>query len=77
LYEALGRRLPIVGVAKNRFHTNGAAIEVYRGDSKRPLFVTALGVDPQAAAIEVQRMHGEHRLPTVLKRVDRLCRDGR
>lgn len=77
LYEALGRRLPIVGVAKHRFGDNAAAIEVYRGGSKRPLFVTALGIDPCAAANEVQRMHGEHRLPTALKRVDRLCRDGR
>jgi deoxyribonuclease V len=77
LYEALDRRIPIIGVAKNRFHSNAAAIEVYRGGSKRALFVTALGVEPRAAANDVQRMHGEHRLPTVLKRVDRLCRDGR
>jgi deoxyribonuclease V len=75
LYEALDRRFPIVGVAKHRFRSNTAAIEVCRGDSKRPLFVTALGVDPQAAANDVLRMHGEHRLPTALKRVDRLCRD--
>ncbi|HVH99058.1 MAG TPA: endonuclease V [Enhygromyxa sp.] len=77
LWAALGERIPVVGVAKNRFRSNAAAIEVYRGGSKRPLFVTALGVDPQAAANDVQRMHGEHRLPTALKRVDRLCRDGR
>jgi deoxyribonuclease V len=77
LYEALGRRIPIIGVAKNRFHANAAAIEVHRGGSKRPLFVTALGIETQAAANDVQRMHGEHRLPTILKRVDRLCRDGR
>jgi deoxyribonuclease V len=112
LFEALGRRVPVVGVAKNRFGpatrpewrpagsqeggvpenreailggafaaetatNHWGALEVYRGGSKRPLFVTALGVDPQAAANDVQQMHGEHRLPTMLKRVDRLCRDGR
>ncbi len=76
LHEALNRRLPIIGVAKNRFRANPAAIEVYRGGSRRPLFVTALGVDPRAAAGEVERMHNEYRLPTALKRVDRLCRDG-
>jgi deoxyribonuclease V len=77
LWAALGELVPVVGVAKHPFRANPAAIEVYRGGSKRPLFVTALGVDPQAAANDVQRMHGEHRLPTALKRVDRLCRDGR
>ncbi|MFO7562322.1 MAG: endonuclease V [Enhygromyxa sp.] len=77
LYEALGRRVPVIGVAKNRFAAATSAIEIHRGGSKRPLFVTSLGVDPQAAAADVQGMHGEHRLPTVLKRVDRLCRDGR
>lgn len=83
LYLALAERIPIIGVAKNPFREregsdlNRAAIEVYRGSSKRPLFVTALGVDPAAAANDVQRMHGEYRLPTALKRVDRLCRDGR
>jgi len=76
LYEALDRRIPVIGVAKNRFRSNVAAIEVFRGGSKRPLFVTALGIDPQAAADDIERMHGNHRLPTLLKRVDRLCRDG-
>ena len=76
LYEALGRRLAIIGVAKTRFRSNTAAIEVLRGGSARPLFVTALGVDPQAAAAAIAGMHGDHRLPTLLKRVDRLCRDG-
>lgn len=77
LHAALDRNTPVIGVAKNRFGSATGAIEVHRGGSKRPLFVTALGVDPLAAANDVQRMHGEHRLPTVLKRVDRLCRDGR
>lgn len=76
LYEALDRRVPVIGVAKSRFRSNVAAVEVLRGDSKRPLFVTALGMDPQIAANEVERMHGNYRLPTLLKRVDRLCRDG-
>ena len=76
LYEVFERRIPVIGVAKNRFRANSAAVEVLRGGSKRPLFVTALGIDPEAAAIDVQRMHGRFRLPTLLKRVDRLCRDG-
>jgi len=34
-----------------------------------------VGVDSQAAAACIQRMHGPSRLPTLLKRVDRLCRE--
>jgi len=73
LFDALDGKIPVVGVAKAHF-VGWAGVEVYRGTSKRPLFVTAAGVDPEEAAGFVQRMHGPHRLPTVLKRVDALCR---
>ncbi|MCA9651390.1 MAG: endonuclease V [Myxococcales bacterium] len=74
LYEALGRRVAVVGVAKSVFE-GSAAIELRRGESVRPLYVSAVGMDAQEAADGVLRMHGPHRLPTLLKRVDRLCRD--
>ncbi|MFV8752025.1 endonuclease V [Nannocystaceae bacterium ST9] len=76
LWQALGEHTPVIGVAKNRFRSNPAAIELLRGGSTRPLFVTAIGIDVGDAAEHVRAMHGEHRLPTLLKRVDRLCRDG-
>lgn len=75
LYEALGRRVPVVGVAKTAFHSSGLALPVLRGQSQRPLFVTAVGLDASAAAEHVRRMHGASRIPTLLGRVDRLCRD--
>lgn len=75
LWDALARRLPIVGVAKNPFHGNSAAIPVLRGDSSRPLYVTPLGMDAEQAAADVRSMHGRFRLPTMLGRVDRLCRE--
>jgi deoxyribonuclease V len=75
LFAALGERVAVIGVAKTAFH-GATAVEVLRGDSKRPLHVSAAGVDAATAAANVRRMHGEHRLPTLLKRVDRLCRDG-
>lgn len=77
LYEALGRRIAVVGVAKRRFHGAGDAVPVLRGTSQVPLFVTAVGIDLVTAAEGVRRMHGAHRIPTLLKRVDRLSRDGR
>lgn len=76
LYEALGRRIAVVGVAKRRFHGAGDAVPVLRGTSQVPLFVTAVGIDLAEAAEGVRRMHGAHRIPTLLKRVDRLSRDG-
>src|SRR5262249_54353360 len=68
LYEALGRRVPVVGVAKTRF-ASATALEVARGGA-RPLYVTAAGLDPAVAAGHVLGMHGPHRIPTLLKRVD-------
>jgi deoxyribonuclease V len=75
LYEVLGRRLPVIGVAKTAFQSSHLAVPVLRGQSQRPLFVTAVGMDAAAAARCIQRMHGDSRLPTLLKRVDRLCRE--
>lgn len=74
LYSALGASIPVIGVAKNHFASN-QAIEVLRGQSKRPLYVTAAGTDPGAAAAAVRAMHGDHRVPTLLRRVDRLARE--
>jgi deoxyribonuclease V len=75
LYEALGRRVPVVGVAKTRFLSACLAVPVVRGElSSRPLFVTSAGTDVEAAAAHVQAMHGAYRIPTLLKLVDQLCR---
>lgn len=75
LYEALGRRVPVIGVAKTAFHSSQLAVPVLRGESRRPLFVTAAGLEAGVAAGHVQRMHGASRIPTLLHRVDRLCRE--
>ena len=74
LYETLGRRVPVVGVAKNPFKGSEHAEPVLRGRSEKPLFVTAAGMDPVEAAGQVRTMHGAFRVPTLLRRVDRLCR---
>lgn len=76
LWENLGKQIPVVGVAKSRFQSAHAA-EVTRGSSESPLFVTAVGIDVAYAATNVRRMHGSHRIPTLLKRVDKLARQQR
>ena len=73
LHEALGARMAVIGVAKAVF-AGGSAVPVLRGDSSRPLFVTAAGMNAHRAAELVRGMHGPHRLPTLLKRADQLAR---
>lgn len=73
LHEALGQKVPVIGVAKTRF-AGAPAIEVCRGASRRPLFVSAVGLDATTAAAHVVAMHGPYRVPAMLRRVDQLCR---
>jgi deoxyribonuclease V len=76
LYEALGRTVPVVGVAKTRFRDAAPVAEVTHGGSVNPLFVSAVGMELETAAEKVRAMHGPNRIPTALKRVDQLCRTG-
>lgn len=74
LYEAIG--VPVVGVAKTAFHGSPHARHVLRGQSRVPLYVTAVGIDPDEAAAGVAAMHGAHRLPTLLTLADHTARGG-
>ena len=74
LYQALQGRVAVIGVAKTRFKDSPSSAVVYRTPSRRPLFVTAAGISPDHARRCIVRMHGNWRIPTLLKRVDRLCR---
>jgi deoxyribonuclease V len=74
LHDAIG--LPVVGVAKSAFDGSAFARQVLRGESVKPLYVTAVGVDPDEAAAAVASMHGGHRIPALLTAADRLARYG-
>lgn len=76
LFNALDRKVPIVGVAKSAFKDVSEARCVLRGSSQTPLFVTSEGIPVDQAADGLSRMNGKHRIPTLLKRVDTLCRLG-
>jgi len=73
LFEALESKIPVVGVAKTPY-AGADALEVLRGKSQTPLLVGAAGMNALEAAEKVPRMHGLHRIPTLLARVDSLCR---
>jgi deoxyribonuclease V len=74
LCAALDGQVTVIGVAKSKFRGATNAQRILRGRSLRPLYVTAAGMDVIVAAKNVQEMHGPHRIPTLLKRVDELCR---
>ena len=49
--------------------------EVLRGQSRRPLFVSAVGMDLAEACARVGEMHGKFRVPWAMSEVDRLARE--
>ena len=74
LFDALNGEISVVGIAKKRFKDIDSRFEVYRGNSRKPLYITAVGIDLEQAKRNVRAMHGENRLPTLIKRVDQICR---
>lgn len=64
----------VLGVAKTRFRAATHAAEVLRGQSAKPLYVTASGMTVDTAANLARAMAGDARLPDALHRVDRLAR---
>jgi deoxyribonuclease V len=75
LWEATGRRFAVIGVAKSSFR-EADCVEVHRGTSRRPLYLTAIGIDEETAARQVKTMSGSDRIPALLRRADRLAREG-
>ncbi|HUQ02204.1 MAG TPA: endonuclease V [Kofleriaceae bacterium] len=74
LWNARGQRGAVIGVAKTSY-VGAPAVPLLRGSSTNPLHITAAGMDPGDAAARIAEMDGPFRLPTLLTRVDRLCRD--
>ena len=66
--------ITVIGVAKTRFARAEPTSEVLRGRGRSPLYVSAVGMDVAEAASHIRAMHGPHRVPTLLKRVDQLSR---
>ena len=73
LREPLDRETAVIGVAKSRFE-GASAVTAYRREAQSPLFVTSAGLPVEDAARAVIFMHGQHRLPALLKRADTLAR---
>jgi len=75
LYEELGEKIAVIGVAKNDFHKiKHSKKALLRGESKKPLYITVKGMDLDKACKNIQEMNGEFRIPDLLKKVDALGR---
>lgn len=73
LFDALGGTVLVIGVAKTPFPGISDQNKILRGASKKPLYITTTG-ELDAARQNIVSMHGDFRLPTLLKRVDTICR---
>lgn len=75
LYQALGERIPVIGVAKTRFAGVAPQVApVLRGQSQNPLYATSVGLPLAEAALLIGSMHGDYRFPTLLKLLDDLTK---
>lgn len=75
LYEELNQKYPIVGIAKNDFSApDSQRRNIYRGESKTPMFLTVKGIDVDQVLPKIEQMHGSYRIPTLLKKLDQLTR---
>ncbi len=74
LYNSLGHAIPVIVVAKNPYKQSCFATKLCRGNSTRPLYVTAVGLPIAQAVSNIAAMHGPNRFPSILKRVDHLSR---
>jgi len=75
LFDSLEGKYPVIGIAKNGYAAfDSKRREVYRGASKKPLYLTAISANVDQITEEVKAMHGEYRIPTLLKRLDQLTR---
>lgn len=71
LFDLLSQEIPVIEVSS----FPGIGDPVYRGENTKPLFVTATGIDSKSASGIIEKMHGKHRIPTLLKHVDVLIRE--
>ncbi|MEN6622546.1 MAG: endonuclease V [Smithella sp.] len=74
LYNSLYCKTPVIGVAKSYFKGIPPYCELLRGNSKRPLFITSIGINLELAKEYISKMHGKNRIPSLLKSVDQLSR---
>ncbi len=74
LFHAFHEKIPVIGIAKNPFRGHDSCEEVFRGKSRRPLYVTAAGLEDFLAADMVRQMSGRFRIPDMVRACDQYAR---
>jgi len=76
LYEVLDKKIPIIGVAKTPFFKNKETIrELYRGESKTPLYISSIGLNLDIVIDCIKNMYGKSRMPYILRCLDKITKD--
>ena len=76
LYQKISRKIPIIGVAKTDFISlNKNKQLLFRGKSKKPLFITSIGINIDEAKEKIKIMSGEYRIPNMLKELDKQTKE--
>lgn len=76
LWEKLNKQVPVIGVAKTSFFKNKeTVIELFRGESNKPLYISAIGTELKTAAELIKNMKGDFRMPSLLKQLDTITKE--
>lgn len=76
LWEALEKRVPVIGVAKTSFFKNKDTIrELKRGISNSPLYISSIGLELDTSVNFIRNMKGDYRMPDILKLLDRKTKE--
>ncbi|GGE70973.1 endonuclease V [Pedobacter psychrotolerans] len=76
LWQTLNEQIPIIGVAKNFYHGNNETVkQIYRGKSKKPLYISSVGLELDTASDFITQMPGEFRIPHLLKQLDTITKE--
>ncbi|MTI31279.1 endonuclease V [Xanthovirga aplysinae] len=71
LYKALNGKIPVIGIAKSSFYSaKGIIKELIRGQSKKPLYISSIGIESVKACKLIKSMSGDYRIPTLLQILD-------
>lgn len=76
LYTQLNAQIPVIGVAKTNFASlDKNKQQLLRGKSKKPLYITSIGLGLDKATKLIENMNGPNRIPTLLKTLDALTKE--
>ena len=74
LCKSLPYLAAVIGVAKSPLKVADCFAPIFRGRSKKPLYISSIGCTVERAAKSILSMHGPYRIPTLLTMANQLSR---